>query len=188
MGHGTGADNQAMRTGPDRRWPHRLRDYAIYISISLLLLWSVIWSVDNRVPREEFQRWLGFGFFTVILFASAVQQNRRFLRRGSSWAIFAILIAAHSMLFIVLLRIVGEVPPLYWGFIVFPLEFAGVGWVLGRMGREGIKATKGPSPFVPSGPLGPSTLIGSKSQSSRSIRVENHRTHRTWDSNDDSCW
>ena len=109
-----------------QRRQHRMRDYALYVVISLIVVVASI---------AFFYIWPGsfkeFGAMvsTIGIFGFFVSETRKLWQRWRFWGLFLVLIAAHSLVLYVFVFRVSDVPGFTWTAIC-----VGEGLALQRLG------------------------------------------------------
>lgn len=112
-----------------RNWAQRVRDFVLYVVISLVLALGALWFADRHldISHDQFERWGGLAFNTAVLFGFIVSNHRRFARYLRFWVLIAALFAAHLSIFVLLLFRIIEHWSLFWFVIAWPVEVMAFG-------------------------------------------------------------
>lgn len=108
----------------------RIRDFALYIAIGLLVGLSIMWLAfhSGRSGAEVF-KWPGVAVITAILFGCTIKFNRVLWKRRSFWMTLFLLLCVHLFAFVIVLRLVVEFRPVWW-IVIVPIEHVIVGTAL----------------------------------------------------------
>jgi hypothetical protein len=121
---------------------NRIRDFALYIAIGLLLGLSIMWlAFHSDRPGSEVFKWPGLAVITAIVFGYTIKANRIFWKRGSFWGTISLLLFVHLCGFVTVLRRIDGLRPVWW-VVIIPLESVVVGIVLIATGYRPDKAAK----------------------------------------------
>jgi len=94
-----------MREIPvNSRPPKRLRDFSVYVLISIICIGSLITAAVEGVPEQTFMPWFGFALFTLFLFGQYILKSRRVWERRSFWFVTGLFLMAHVIAFTKLLH------------------------------------------------------------------------------------
>lgn len=123
--------------------PNRIRDFALYIAIGLLVGLLAMWlaSYTDRSAAAKIFKWLALAVNTLIVFGYTIKFNRVLWKHRSFWVTLFLLLFVHLFAFVVVLRLVDEFRPVWWIAIV-PLEYFVVGTVLIATGHRRGKSAK----------------------------------------------
>jgi hypothetical protein len=99
-------------------------------------------AAETDWPADEVSKWLGLTFASAILFGSTIRAYTRHAREILFWAVLAVLLCLHLLLFFWVVRTVGQWR-LAWWIIGVPLEVViirlallGLGFRPGRRARK----------------------------------------------------
>ena len=118
--------------GTDKSEQHlrkRLRDFLLYIAITLLVLAAIIATTYTGLSDSSFIKIFEFLGFTALLFGYFIADSRRWWRNRNYWVLTGLLFLAHSIVFAILLTRVETFKPIWFGLIVLPEM---VGFILCR--------------------------------------------------------
>jgi peptidoglycan/LPS O-acetylase OafA/YrhL len=91
------------------RWRRpRLRDWVLYISISLAIATAGVVLARTGLTHDAFIRWGGLAFNTAVLFAYFVADSRDLWGRRGFWALTCGLLVTHTSAFCLVLEHVPE--------------------------------------------------------------------------------
>jgi hypothetical protein len=121
-------------TKESRSLTQLMLDFSAYVVIGIGLVIATIWFM----PDESAWKWIGFTGMTLILFGYSVKDYWGFSRRLGFWLVIASLVAAHTLLFIVILSSVKSWKVL-WYVALFPPENIVIDTVLARAGYDRLK-------------------------------------------------
>src|SRR5580658_8615896 len=96
----------------------RLRDFALYIAIGVAFGMVAFFMGRSSMSLKETSRWLSLIFFSAILYGTFIALNRPLYRTSSFWALTAVLLALHSILFIAIVMKVEQWRPI-WSAVMF---------------------------------------------------------------------
>jgi hypothetical protein len=74
-----------------------IRDYSLYLLISVAIVAVAIWAAKRSVAEETIHTWGSFAFATPILFGFFVAEYRRLWRKRLFWLVTFALLALHSL-------------------------------------------------------------------------------------------
>ncbi len=116
--------------------PRRVRDFALYILISLGVASGAIWyAAQTERSSEALGNWVGLAAITALLFGYSIQRHRRLLPRFSFWALIGGLLCVHLCAFVVILLRV-EHWRLFWFVLAYPVESVSIELFIRRCFRE----------------------------------------------------
>lgn len=98
---------------------HRLRDFGLYVLISLLVACPPLVALWIGLPWDLFMHWFGFVFFTFLIFGQLIAKSRFMWKEQSFWVLTSVLLAAHLAVFVDLSRTKYEISEVDWVFLVF---------------------------------------------------------------------
>lgn len=101
----------------------RLRDFSIYMLISIICIGSILVAAVEGVPERKFASWFGFVLFTVFLFGQFISSSRRERNRRSFWLVTGLFFLAHVTTFTELIHTGGQITVGEW-FLVVMIEMA----------------------------------------------------------------
>lgn len=93
---------------------HRLRDFAVYMSISLLVVASLVAAALNGISTLRIMNTYGFLLFTAAVFAQFILLNKILWQRTSFWLLCLSSFMIHVALCVWLLRTKGEISGKQW--------------------------------------------------------------------------
>jgi hypothetical protein len=99
----------------------RVRDYVLYVAISIALVVAGITISHTSINRDALNRWGGLVVYTAILFGYFIDDSRQFIRKWPFWKMIAILLSVHLAAFGYILTH-ADVWKFIW-FTVMMLEF-----------------------------------------------------------------
>lgn len=77
----------------------RLRDFSVYIFVSMIFAGSLITAAMEGIPEQKFMPWFGFALFTLFLFGQFILKSRRVWERRSFWLVTGLFLVAHVIAF-----------------------------------------------------------------------------------------
>jgi hypothetical protein len=81
----------------------RMRDYVLYVVISLAVLIAFFALVSTGVSVDAIGRWGGLVCFTTLIYGYFIAGNRPLFRRRSFWALTFCFLAVHTAVFVIVL-------------------------------------------------------------------------------------
>lgn len=99
----------------------RLRDLALYLAITALILITVIAIARTGLSWNSVMKLLEFLGFTSFLVGYFIVDNRPWWRRRSYWALTGLLFSAHSLVFAGILIHMETFKPI-WFAMILPVE------------------------------------------------------------------
>jgi hypothetical protein len=103
--------------------PHRLRDFGLYVVISVLVV-SVILVFAAKGWGAGWSRWVALGLGTGLIFYYWLRMCRTVWRLYSFWYTSGILLTLHTAFWIILLRHSPEFRPTWFAGQLFVVELA----------------------------------------------------------------
>jgi len=90
----------------------RIRDLILYLLISAIIVGAVVRIAVSGVNWNRFFPLLCFAVFTPVLFGYFIAGSHSFFRRRSFWLLTTSLLAAHCIVFMLILSHVQKVIPI----------------------------------------------------------------------------
>lgn len=91
-----------------RRRGNRLRDFALYLLISLAMVCLALVLARTSLTHDELIRWGGLTANTLFLFGFFISRSREAFKMWRFWGLLVLLLAAHLAVFITLLIHIQE--------------------------------------------------------------------------------
>jgi hypothetical protein len=107
-----------MRGVMNNSRPKRLKDFSIYILVSVICVASIIAAAVEGVPEQKFMPWFGFALFTSFLFGQFILKSRRVWEKKSFWLVTGLFLLMHVVTFTKLLHAGREVSGGEWLLLV----------------------------------------------------------------------
>ena len=104
----------------ERSFRTRLRDLALYITITMAILGIVGSLASTNLSWNTIMKLICFVGFTVLLFGYFIVDSRSWWRRGSYWGLTAFFLLVHSTIYAVVFNHVEVIKPVWVGLIVVP--------------------------------------------------------------------
>jgi FtsH-binding integral membrane protein len=79
---------------------HILRDYVLYISISLTIVGIIFAAVQAKLPEPAFMRWFAFAFYTAFVFGFVIEKSRAARRKQAFWILMVVVLAIQYCVFL----------------------------------------------------------------------------------------
>ena len=123
--------------------PNRIRDFALYIAIGLVVGLSIMWLAlhSDRWGSEVF-KWLALAVNTAIVFGYTIKFNRILWKRRSFRVTLFLLLCVHLFAFLNVLRLVDEFRPVWW-IVISPIESVIINTAIFATGHRRGKSAKG---------------------------------------------
>lgn len=96
----------------------RVRDFALYILISLACVITPIVLMQSGVNAKATNQWFTIIFFTSILYGAFIAANRSLFRMRSFWILTVVLLSLHLVFFITMVTQIDQWRPI-WSAIMF---------------------------------------------------------------------
>jgi hypothetical protein len=87
---------------------NRLRDFALYLLISIAMVCLALGLARTSLTHDELTRWGGLAANTLFLFGFFISQSREAFTNWRFWGLFVLLLGAHLAVFIALLISIQE--------------------------------------------------------------------------------
>lgn len=94
--------------GTRARRRDRLRDFALYLLISLAMVCLALGLARTSLTHDELIRWGGLTANTLFLFGFFISQSREAFTNWRFWGLLVLLFAAHLAVFVTLLISIQE--------------------------------------------------------------------------------
>jgi len=122
---------------------NRIRDFALYIAIGLLVGLSTMWlaSHTGRSSAGKIFKWLGLAANTLIVFGYTIKFNHVLWKRRSFWVTVFLMLFVHLFAFVIVLRLVDAFRSIWW-IVIVPIEYFIVGTLLLAAGHRREKSAK----------------------------------------------
>jgi len=102
----------------------RVRDYLIYLAVSVLALASVFISISFGVSKDSFLRWCAFVMFSLFLYAQFIVSSRTYWKRPGFWIWTGIAAILHSIAFVAVISTGARI--VTWNWVLWVLIELGV--------------------------------------------------------------
>jgi cell division protein FtsW (lipid II flippase) len=79
---------------------HRVRDYLLYIAISLALVGMIFALARSNVPEPAFKKWFAFAFYTAFVFGFVIEKSRAARRKRAFWIFMVVVLAIQYCVFL----------------------------------------------------------------------------------------
>ena len=90
-----------------------IRDYVIYLAISISFLLCMLYLATSGMPQSELNCWLLYSLWTPFVFGFFIEKHREYWRRSSFWVWITSCLLAHTFLFLILARNTGFIDTHY---------------------------------------------------------------------------
>jgi len=100
------------------RLPNRLRDFGVYVLVSVVCVGSIIVAAMEGVPERKFMPWFGFALFTLFLFGQFILKSRRLWKKKSFWLATGLFFLVHVITFTKVVHAGWEIPGGEWVLLV----------------------------------------------------------------------
>lgn len=106
----------------------RVIDFTLYLLIGMIVALGIIWGASyyEKTGSEIIGRWGGWAAATAIVFGFTIQHHKMYFHRVLFWLVMSAFVLAHVLLFLPLLRAVGQWKLAWWIFIA-PVEYLVLG-------------------------------------------------------------
>ncbi len=115
---------------------NKLRDFSFYLLIAFGVVgFAVVYAINSARTGGNGQlplRWIGLVGQTALTFGYPVAELRPLWRRRGFWAALGVMLAAHAVIFIGVLRHVRQWPLIYFVPVSF-VEYAAILTVIDRL-------------------------------------------------------
>ena len=88
----------------------RLRDFIVYIAISVLCCVLVMFLATRDIPKDQIMGWIGFIVFTSLTFGFFVEKSKYAWGKRLFWILTGTVISIHSIAFTRLLVLGNSIP------------------------------------------------------------------------------
>ncbi len=95
----------------------RIREFALYTAIGLVVLAIVFAVATMKVNEDVFRKWLAVAIFTPFLFGYFIADSRSFWKKSQFWMMCGGCFAVHLLGFAVLFQYVAVFKPIWVGLI-----------------------------------------------------------------------
>lgn len=102
----------------------RVRDYLIYLAVSVLALASVFISISFGVSKDSFLRWCAFVMFSLFLYGQFIVSSRTYWKRPAFWIWTGIAALLHTVIFLTVIRSNTQI--VSWNWVLWVLIELGV--------------------------------------------------------------